>query len=132
MNKSNVVYQVPCKTCPKNALGEAGRTLATRIKKGVHKISDVRYTRSARKESIDIIHTFTITDHARRNNCIINWDDVKVLATEQNRHNRWIKESIEIRKMNDILGEGACCGGFPVVISHMRCKRLYFSKRHEK
>ena len=33
-------------------------------------------------------------DHADRNNCIIDWEEVKVVGRECNRNARWIKEAI--------------------------------------
>ncbi|KAM9332696.1 uncharacterized protein KZ484_017809 [Pholidichthys leucotaenia] len=39
-----------------------------------------------------------ISDHCKRNNHIMDWDNTKIIGSESNRHKRWIKEAIEIRK----------------------------------
>ena len=43
-------------------------------------------------------HKSAITDHCKRENHIMNWDEARVIRTEDNRHQRWIMEAIEIRK----------------------------------
>ena len=46
-------------------------------------------------------HLTPSTDHATRENHVMNWDQVKVLGHESDRKTRWIKEAIEIRKSKD-------------------------------
>ncbi len=37
-------------------------------------------------------------NHCKRENHIMDWDKVKVISTENNRHQHWLMEAIEIRK----------------------------------
>ena len=57
-----------------------------------------RFTRETRKCSTNVEHKSTITDHADRHNCVIDWEGAKVVDKETNRCARWIKEVIWIRK----------------------------------
>ena len=38
------------------------------------------------------------TDHVVDKNHVIGWKEAKVIGTESNKHKRWIREAIEIRK----------------------------------
>uniref|UniRef100_A0A3P8RY56 Phosphoinositide phospholipase C n=1 Tax=Amphiprion percula TaxID=161767 RepID=A0A3P8RY56_AMPPE len=44
-----------------------------------------------------------IRDHCKRNNHIMDWDRGRILTSETNKHKRWIKEAIEIRKWDEEL-----------------------------
>ena len=50
-----------------------------------------------------IEHKSAITDHADRNNCIIDWEGAKVIDRECNRNARWIKEATWIQKTTPVM-----------------------------
>ena len=62
------------------------------------KASQVKYTRSQRKESLTELNKSAITDHVARANHIIDWEGASILEREENRKARWIRESIWIRR----------------------------------
>ena len=62
-----------------------------------------RFTKEQKRVSTVIGHTSAITDHADRNNCIIDWEGTKVIDIECNRNARWIKEAIWIRKTTPVM-----------------------------
>ena len=101
LDKSGVVYKIDCKTCKDSYIGETGRKLQTRINE--HKKESTQaearpYTRSARQDSLGTFHKSAITDHVSQQNCVIDWEDIRIIDNESDRFNRWIKESIHIRK----------------------------------
>ena len=58
-----------------------------------------RFTRSTIKQAAETnINKSAITDHVRRENHIINWEESKVVAKESDRFARWIREAVVIRK----------------------------------
>ena len=82
-------------------IGETGRTFGTRQdehKKEVETVKTKRFIRETRNCSTNVEHKSTITDHADRHNCVIDWEGAKVVDKETNRCARWIKEVIWIRK----------------------------------
>jgi len=57
-----------------------------------------RYTRKSKLFADTQQNKSAITDHALRENHVINWQNVKVIGHEPDRGTRWIKEAVEIRK----------------------------------
>ncbi len=57
-----------------------------------------RYTRSSRLTAEAELNKSAITDHAARENHIINWDGAKIIGWESDRMTRWIREAVNIRK----------------------------------
>ena len=88
-HKSGVVYEATCMNCNKIYIGETGRPLERRMEE--HR----KLTSSAIYE-----HT-TSTGH------IMDWKNVKVLASEQNETRRKVKEAIWIRKKRPDLNRDA-------------------------
>ena len=107
LEKSGVVYKVPCSNCDHSYIGETGRTLGIRIKEHSDEVNKItssrRFTRMSASEATDIRHKSAITDHAVQNNHVINFDNVTVINKEDNRRWRAIKESIEIRINKDSM-----------------------------
>ena len=63
---------------------------------------DVRaYTRSTKKSAATEQNKSAVTDHAISLNHVIEWDHAKVIDRESSRMDRWIRESINIRKEQD-------------------------------
>ena len=98
-----MVYSIPCHQCPKACIGETGRKLGVRIKEhweDAEKASAQAYTRSQRKNSTTVKHKSALADHCKQDNHVIDWDSTKVMAREQERLPRWIRESIHIRRQD--------------------------------
>ena len=98
------VYEVPCKNCKQVYIGETGRPFGTRLeehKKEAEKIAEKKYTRAARKDSVDETHKSAITDHVAQQNHVIDWKSAKVIDKDSCKPTRWIREAIWIRKRGD-------------------------------
>ncbi|XP_071956011.1 uncharacterized protein [Antedon mediterranea] len=79
---SDIVYDIPCKSCKKSYIGETGRQFGVRLKehqKYTDTVTNRKYTRAARKESTSEIHKSAITDHAAQENHIIDWEGANIL-----------------------------------------------------
>ena len=86
-------------------VGETGRKLKTRIKehqKDVEKNQKGVRTRSESIESMGQYNKSAITDHARQTNHVPNFKDIEVLSRDEVEHRRLIKESIWIKKLDNI------------------------------
>ena len=107
LSKQAVPYVTQsCKSCNHTYIGETGRTFGTRLeehKKEVENITTRRFTREQKRVSTVIEHKSAITDHADRNNSIIDWEGAEVIDRECNRNARWIKEAIWIRKTTPVM-----------------------------
>ena len=100
-DKAGVVYEIPCQNCDKTYIGETGRRFGTRKKEHkteTDKMTDRKFTRTARKDSQNIEMKSSIADHAATENHLINWDNTNILARDDARNTRWIRESIWIRR----------------------------------
>nr|XP_049602429.1 uncharacterized protein LOC125984529 isoform X1 [Syngnathus scovelli]XP_049602430.1 uncharacterized protein LOC125984529 isoform X1 [Syngnathus scovelli] len=100
-NKCNSIYEIPCKSCNKSYIGETGRNFITRKiehKKECEKETATRQTRAIKLQAEQEHYKSAITDHCKRENHIMDWEKARVIRTEENKHQRWIREAIEIRK----------------------------------
>ncbi|XP_072039314.1 uncharacterized protein [Amphiura filiformis] len=103
LDKTDCIYEIPCKNCYCTYVGETGRKLNTRLKEHQKETEKVErgkknFTRQTRKESVTEQSKSAIADHAIQQNHVINWDDTKVLQKECDASTRFIRESIWIRK----------------------------------
>ena len=99
--KCNVIYEIPCRSCNKTYVGETGRTFHTRKRehqKECEKETVGRLTRTQKDKAEQENLKSAISDHCKRNNHIMDWDNTRIITSESNKHKRWIKEAIEIRK----------------------------------
>ena len=78
------VYMIECK-CGKKYVGETGLKISTRV--GQHK-------KNVEDEKWDISG---ITNHARDCNEGLNWDEARLLKTEENKFDRKVREALEIQ-----------------------------------
>ena len=104
MDSIGTVYNIPCAQCPKAYVGETGRKLGVRIeehKDSVKKVDNKAYTRSQRKQSENKKEKSAMADHLSQDNHLIAWDNVKIVAREQERFPRWIRESLHIRRQGE-------------------------------
>ena len=67
-------------------------------RKEVEHQEDRRFTRSVKQAAVAELNKSAITDHARKENHVINWEESRVVTKESDRLSRWIREAIEIRK----------------------------------
>ena len=58
----------------------------------------IQYTRSQRKASESTDNKSALTDHATRNNHVIDWDNTTIVGREDIRLRRQIRETIRIRQ----------------------------------
>jgi len=58
----------------------------------------LRFTLISKKAADEQKNKTAITDHATRENHVIDWNGVKVVGHETNRRTRWIKEAMAIHK----------------------------------
>jgi len=99
------VYKVPCANCDKTYMyiGETGRKFGVRLQEHRTEVeSKTRrtFTRSHRASSLTEHNKSALSDHATRENHVINWSQATVIDREPERFTRWIKEAVHIRKDN--------------------------------
>ena len=92
-----LVYQTPCKNCGVDYTGETGRLLKTRLeehRKDVDNTKKQKYTRSGNKRLMSTINISALTDHAKTENHIIDWEGEKIVDNEPNLRIRHVNEAI--------------------------------------
>ena len=82
--KSNIIYQIPCDNCEGVYIGQTSQYLENRIKSH-------RYDR--RNET-------ALTKHVKTKNHIFDFNNTKIIKTEQNIKKREFLEMIEIQKIH--------------------------------
>ena len=101
-DQCNVIYKIPCKSCKSSYIGQTGRNFGYRLKEHRQDVdrttAQKRFTRAEKKASLTEFNKSAITDHAVRENHIIDWDSAKILESENNQSRRLLKESIWINK----------------------------------
>ena len=96
-NVTGCVYEIPCHNCAKTYIGETGRLFGTRKKEHqdeTERMSEKKFTRAARKDSESKQMKSSIADHVANENHLINWEESNILAKDNERNTRWIRESI--------------------------------------
>ena len=82
-------------------LGETGRLFGTRKKEHqdeTERMSEKKFTRAARKDPKSKQMKSSIADHVANDNHLINWEESNILAKDNKRNTRWIRQSIWIRR----------------------------------
>jgi len=95
------LYKGPCANCDKTCIGKTGRKFGVRLQKHrteVESKTGRTFTRSLRASSLTEHNKSAITNHATRENHVINWSQATVIDREPERFTRWIKKAIHIRK----------------------------------
>ena len=62
------------------------------------RMSEKKFTRATRKDSESKQMKSSIADHVANENRLINWEESIILAKDNERNTRWIRESIWIRR----------------------------------
>ena len=95
------VYTIDCAGCPKKYVGETKRKLKVRVKEHrteTEKVNNgTRYTRDRRRQSETEMWGSAITDHAMKENHVIDWDSAKIVERERDDQARGVKEAVYIR-----------------------------------
>ena len=89
LNTTHAIYEAPCRNRNLAYIGETGRKFGTRLdqhKSEVEKVSSKIATRADRKESLMNTYKSTITDHMAEKNHVIDWEQAKVIGTEEDRY----------------------------------------------
>ena len=98
---SGVIYKIPCASCNASYIGETSRNFGYRLKehkKDVESVSSKKiYTRAGRTASLSEFNKSAVTDHAVKENHIIDWKNVSILDKESTDWKRKIKEAIWIK-----------------------------------
>ena len=99
---AGILYNIPCKQCPRSYIGETGRRLGIRMKEHRDDVENFTesapYTRSQRKASESTDNKSALTDHATRVNHLIDWDNTTIVGRENDWQRRQIRETIRIRQ----------------------------------
>jgi len=97
----DIIYEIPCLSCNKTYIGETGRTFGTRKKEHqteCEKETSNRQTRTIKEQAEQENLKSAISDHCKRENHVMDWDNARVICAESNKYHRWIREATEIRK----------------------------------
>lgn len=110
-NKCNVIYEIPCQLCNKTDTVETGRSFNTQRKehkKECEKETEKRQARLMQEKAQVETYKPAIMERCKRENHVMDWDKARVIHTEDNKHQHWIREAIEIRKRGPGTREHTC------------------------
>ena len=106
LDKSEIVYKIPCKSCDQVYIGETGRKFGTRMKEHLKDVEVNKkgvFTRATKKESLTEMNKSAITDHVNQHNHDIDWDGASVIDRESDWKTRTIKEAVHIRTYRQVM-----------------------------
>jgi len=84
-------------------------------------------TRADRKDVATETNNSAITDHAAKENHVIDWSGAKILDREGHRRTRQLKESIRIRKEANCINKDA--GAYNLPTTYMT---VFWSRAHRQ
>ena len=100
------VYTIDCKGCDKKYIGETKRKLKVRVKEHrseAEKVSETNvYTRDKKRQSQSEMWGSALTDHAVKENHVIDWESAMIVEKEREDLARGIKEAIYICKLPNL------------------------------
>ena len=100
------MYTIDCKGCDKKYIGETKRKLKVRVKEHrseAEKVSETTvYTRNRKRQPQSEMWGSALTDHAVKENHVIDWESVTIVEKEREDLARGIKEAICIRKLPNL------------------------------
>ncbi len=95
LNKSNVVYNIPCSQCNKCYIGQTGRYLKTRLRE--HKNDQKNYLLRSNPTAL--------VEHKIETGHDFEYDNTTILQTQSNYKKRLIAEMIEIQKNKNCVNK---------------------------
>ena len=90
LQKSGVVYRIPCASCPASYIGQSGRRLEQRIKEHKRAVVNTDFNSSA------------LAEHAWKSGHPVDWANVKVIDVAPDLQTRVIREAFAIRSTNNV------------------------------
>lgn len=66
--------------------------------KECEKETATRLARTQKDKALQENLKSAISDHRKRNNHVMDWNGARIIRTDDNKHRRWIKEAMEIRR----------------------------------
>ena len=106
LDKSKIVYKIPCKSCDQVYIGETGRKFGTQMKEPL-KVVEVNkkgaFTRATKKESLTELNKSAITDHMNQHNHDIDWQGARIIDRENDWKTRTINEAVHIRTYRQVM-----------------------------
>ena len=91
LQKSGVVYKIPCAACPAAYIGQTGRRLCQRLGEHKRSVKDADFNSSA------------LAEHAWTEGHPVDWQSVSILSSCPDYHYRLVKEAILIRTSTSVL-----------------------------
>ena len=105
MERSNVVYRIPCAECPATYVGESKRKLCKKIDEHKRALRMCDFNASA------------IAEHAWNAGHHVDWSGVTILDLDQNLHRRLTLEACHIRMQPSPVNRDR--GSLPTVYDHL-------------
>ena len=91
LQRSGVVYKIPCAVCPAAYIGQTGRRLCQRLDEHKRAVKGADFNSSA------------LAEHAWTEGHPVDWQNVSILSCCPDSHHRLVKEAILIRTSTSIL-----------------------------
>lgn len=90
--KSNIVYEIPCKDCSKTYIGQTSRSMNSRI---ISHRSDCKRN----------INSCALSEHVNRNDHRIDYDNSRILDSEKNLMKRVFLEMVHINSNSNSMNK---------------------------
>ena len=91
LQRSGVVYKIPCAVCPAAYIGQTGRRLCQRLDEHKRAVKGADFNSSA------------LAEHAWTEGHPVDWQNVSILSCCLDSHHRLVKEAILIRTSHQYL-----------------------------
>ena len=91
LQRSGVVYRIPCSDCPASYIGQTKRRLHQRIEEHKRAVRQADFNSSA------------LAEHAWNHSHPIDWSNIKVLSNPRDTTTRLVEEAVAIRRTENTL-----------------------------
>lgn len=115
MDRSGVVYDIPCKSCEKRYVGETIQKLKERVR---------QHQRTC--QSPNHINPTALTKHSLDFKHLFDFDQVKILAYEKN------KQKLRIQEVNQIIVNEETCCNYKTDSQHITPAFYNLIKQHKR
>ena len=105
LQRSGVVYSIPCASCPAKYIGQTGRRLCQRLDEHKRAVKGADFNSSA------------LAEHAWSKGHPVDWTNTKVLSSCPEYHSRLVEEAIRIRTTDSVLNRDI--GSLPSVYDNL-------------